>query len=41
MSFPETEKDQPPRHLRGFQKVGLKPGEAKVVEFPLVRRDES
>ena len=36
VSFPKLEKEQPPRHLRGFHKVALKPGETNVVSFPLV-----
>lgn len=41
MSFPKSEKDQPPHHLRGFDKVFLRPGEERVVEFPLRKKDLS
>lgn len=41
MSFPDTEKGQPPRHLRGYTKVWLEPGETKRVTFPLVSRRAS
>jgi len=36
MSFPKTEVEQPPRHLRGYEKPYLKAGESKTVEFALV-----
>ena len=36
MSFPKTEVEQPPRHLRGYGKPCLKAGESKTVEFALV-----
>lgn len=36
MSYPKTEFEQPPRHLRGYEKPYLKAGESKTVEFPLV-----
>jgi hypothetical protein len=36
MSFPKTEVEQPPRHLRGYEKPYLKAGESKTVEFTLV-----
>lgn len=36
MTYPPSEGDQPPKHLRGFEKVYLEPGESKDVEFPLV-----
>jgi beta-glucosidase len=37
MSYPKTEVEQPPRHLRGYEKPYLKAGESKIVEFALVR----
>jgi hypothetical protein len=37
MSYPKTEVEQPPRHLRGYEKPYLKAGESKTVEFALVR----
>jgi len=33
--------DFPPRQLRGFQKVFLKPGESKTVTFKLRQKDIS
>lgn len=39
MAYPESEKDQPPQHLRGFDKVFLHPGESRTVEFPLRKKD--
>lgn len=39
MSFPPSEHDQPPRHLRGYAKPYLEPGEAQVVEFALRKKD--
>lgn len=39
MAFPKSEKDQPPQHLRGFDKVFLHPGESRQVEFPLRKKD--
>ncbi|KAL1413642.1 hypothetical protein Q8F55_001420 [Vanrija albida] len=39
MSFPDSEKGQPPRHLRGYAKVWLEPGETKRVTFPLRKKD--
>lgn len=42
LTFPEgIEIDVPVRQLRGFDKVELKPGENKVVELELTRRDLS
>ncbi|RXK42426.1 hypothetical protein M231_00416 [Tremella mesenterica] len=41
MSFPSSEPDQPPNHLRGFAKPSLIPGQATVVEFPLRKKDLS
>ncbi|TXT15566.1 hypothetical protein VHUM_00069 [Vanrija humicola] len=41
MSFPDGEKGQPPRHLRGYTKVWLEPGETKRVTFPLRKKDVS
>lgn len=35
MTYPASQR-QPPRHLRGYAKVWLKPGEREIVEFPLV-----
>ena len=37
MSFPRSEFEQPPRHLRGYAKPLLEPGQTATVEFPLVR----
>lgn len=39
MAYPKSEKGQPPRHLRGFDKVFLRPGEAREVEFALRKKD--
>ncbi|KAF5007476.1 hypothetical protein FDECE_6198 [Fusarium decemcellulare] len=42
LSYPKTSKvDHPVRVLRGFEKVSLKKGESKTVEFELTRRDLS
>ncbi|CCT63152.1 probable beta-glucosidase [Fusarium fujikuroi IMI 58289] len=42
LSYPATSKvDHPVRVLRGFEKVALKKGESKKVEFELTRRDLS
>lgn len=42
LSYPEDSKvDHPVRVLRGFDKVFLKKGESKTVEFKLTRRDLS
>ncbi|KAM0417408.1 hypothetical protein ACHAPT_012557 [Fusarium lateritium] len=42
LSYPESSKmDHPVRVLRGFEKVFLKKGESKKVEFKLTRRDLS
>ena len=35
MSFPESEVDQPPRLLKGFDKVYLEAGKSRTIEFPL------
>lgn len=39
MAYPKSEKHQPPRHLRGFEKVFLPPGESRQIEFPLRKKD--
>ena len=36
VSFPSTETEQPPRHLKGFSKPFLHPGQSKTVHFPIV-----
>lgn len=36
MSYPLSESDQPPRHLRGYAKPFLEPGQTRTVNFPLV-----
>jgi beta-glucosidase len=41
MTFPESEKDQPPKHLRGFQKINLDAGESTGVEMRLRKKDLS
>jgi beta-glucosidase len=42
ITFPEEETDgQPPRLLRGFDKLWLQPGETKRASFPLRRKDVS
>lgn len=42
VSYPSEKKvDFPVRQLRGFEKVWLEPGEAKIVSFGLKRRDLS
>ncbi|ODN90828.1 hypothetical protein L198_06145 [Cryptococcus wingfieldii CBS 7118] len=41
MTFPPTEADQPPKHLRGYSKPYLLPGQTKTVEFPLKKKDLS
>jgi beta-glucosidase len=40
LAFPEKAKS-PAKQLRGFEKVTLKPGQSKTVEFVLQRRDVS
>lgn len=35
MAYPASEK-QPPKNLRGYDKVQLKSGQKRTVEFPLV-----
>lgn len=41
MSFPPSEADQPPRHLRGYAKVFLSPGRHATAVFPLRKKDLS
>ncbi|ORX38400.1 glycoside hydrolase superfamily [Kockovaella imperatae] len=41
VSFPESEREQPPRHLKGFSKPYLKPGQSEVVHFHLRKKDLS
>ncbi|WVQ72131.1 hypothetical protein IAR50_001676 [Cryptococcus sp. DSM 104548] len=41
MSFPLAEDDQPPKHLRGYGKPYLLPGQSETVEFPLRKKDLS
>ncbi|OCF31533.1 hypothetical protein I316_06732 [Kwoniella heveanensis BCC8398] len=41
MTYPSSEKDQPPKHLRGYSKVYLYPGQTGVVEFHLRKKDLS
>jgi hypothetical protein len=36
MSYPQSEVEQPPRHLKGFDKVYLQPGQTQTVEMHLV-----
>ena len=36
LSYPKSETDQPPKHLRGFAKAYLEPGESRVVAMQLV-----
>jgi hypothetical protein len=38
ITFPASETDQPPRHLRGYTKPYLLPNQTKTVEFELVGR---
>jgi beta-glucosidase len=40
VAYPE-DLAEPPRQLRGFYKIELKPGEVQTVKFPLMRRDLS
>lgn len=39
LSYPNTSPRNPIRQLRGFQRVGLKPGETKTVSFTLVPKE--
>ncbi|KAL7422426.1 hypothetical protein Q5752_003074 [Cryptotrichosporon argae] len=41
MAYPESEVEQPPRHLRGYAKAFLHPGQAETVEFALRTKDLS
>ncbi|WVQ80171.1 hypothetical protein IAT38_002276 [Cryptococcus sp. DSM 104549] len=41
MTYPESEVEQPPKHLRGYEKVYLEPSESTTVEFPLRKKDLS
>ncbi|TYJ52305.1 hypothetical protein B9479_007091 [Cryptococcus floricola] len=41
MTFPPSEADQPPKHLRGYSKPYLLPGQTETVEFPLKKKDLS
>jgi beta-glucosidase len=41
LSYPDSDVDFPVRVLRGFEKVFIKPGETKTVEFEVTRRDLS
>ncbi|WVF67569.1 hypothetical protein IAT40_002327 [Kwoniella sp. CBS 6097] len=41
MTYPITEKDQPPKHLRGYGKIYLYPSQTGVIEFPLRKKDLS
>jgi beta-glucosidase len=36
MSYPQSEVEQPPRHLKGFHKVYLQPGQTQTVQMHLV-----
>lgn len=36
VTYPKSEVEQPPKHLRGYEKVYLLPGQQKSVIFPLV-----
>jgi len=40
LGFP-SEAGEPPKLLKGFQKIGLKPGQEQTVEFNLRDRDLS
>jgi len=40
LGFPEKS-NEPPRLLKGFQKIGLGPNEQKIVQFDLRDRDLS
>jgi beta-glucosidase len=37
LTYPETEMDQPPKHLRGYGKVYLEPDQSGMVTMQLVR----
>jgi beta-glucosidase len=37
VSFPEDEVEQPPKHLKGYEKVHLLAGQTKTATFHLVR----
>ncbi|WVR09511.1 hypothetical protein IAU60_006579 [Kwoniella sp. DSM 27419] len=41
MTYPESERDQPPKHLRGYGKPYLEPGQTSTVEFALRKKDLS
>jgi beta-glucosidase len=36
LSYPRSEVDQPPKHLRGFAKAYLEPGESRMMTMQLV-----
>lgn len=36
LSYPKSEAEQPPKHLRGFAKAYLEPGESRVMTMQLV-----
>lgn len=40
LSYPASEVDQPPKHLRGFAKVMLDPGQSKTAVMQLVSTAE-
>jgi len=39
VSYPPSEYEQPPKHLRGYAKVFLEPAQVATVEFPLRKKD--
>ncbi|WWD19167.1 hypothetical protein CI109_103625 [Kwoniella shandongensis] len=41
MTFPSSEVEQPPKHLRGYNKPYLEPGQTQTVDFPLRKKDLS
>ncbi|WVQ68370.1 uncharacterized protein L199_006577 [Kwoniella botswanensis] len=41
MSFPRSEVEQPPKHLRGYAKKYLEVGQMGTVDFPLRKKDLS
>lgn len=38
MTFPPDQVDQPPKHLRGYVKAYLRPGETRTLSMQLVSR---
>ncbi|CAD6568913.1 MAG: hypothetical protein TREMPRED_004846 [Tremellales sp. Tagirdzhanova-0007] len=41
LSYPPSETEQPPKHLRGYAKAFLEPGQTKTIRLPLRKKDVS